>query len=115
MPYPTEAGGFPAIPGAAPPHPDGGLKAERVQAELAALPRWALEENGTAITRSFRFHSPAAPLAFAAFLGTLAAESGHYPAVTIVNRTLFCRLASSEAGELTEKDFEMAKRISLLD
>jgi len=35
--------------------------------------------------------------------------------VTIVNRTLFCRLASSEVGELTEKDFEMAKRISLLD
>lgn len=107
-----KAGGSPAIP--APPPPDGRLKAERVQQELAALPYWALEENGTALTRSFRFKSTAAPFAFAAFVGTLAAESGHFPVVTIVNRSLFCRIASPEVGALTAKDFELAKQINLI-
>jgi 4a-hydroxytetrahydrobiopterin dehydratase len=115
MQQPYDTGGSPATPGAARPTPEDRLKAERVQKELAALPRWALEENGTALTRSYRFKSPQAALAFAAFLGTLAAETGHYPVVTTLQRNLFCRISSTEVGELTERDFELAKRISLLD
>jgi 4a-hydroxytetrahydrobiopterin dehydratase len=102
-------------PGAAEPrHPATRLKAERVQEKLAALQHWALEENGAAITRSFRFRSPAAPLALSTLIGVLAQESGHYPAVTVVNRTLFCRVTSPDGGGLTEQDFELARRISLL-
>jgi 4a-hydroxytetrahydrobiopterin dehydratase len=109
-------GSSPPQPGAlaAPPGPPDRLKAERVQEKLAALPHWELAEEGDSISRSFSFHGPAAPLAFASLVGAMAQELGHYPAVTIVHRTVFCRLSSRDVGGLTLHDFELAKRISLL-
>jgi len=114
MPTPNEGSEIQPVAAAPPPHPATRLKAERVQEMLAALPYWALEEDGAAITRSFRFRGPAAPVALAAFIGVLAQEAGHYPAVTVVHRTLFCRLTSPDSGGLTLQDFELAKRINLL-
>jgi len=115
MQQPYETGGSPATAGAEPPPPVEKLKAERVQSALAALPRWALEEDGTAFSRNYRFKTPAAAQAFAAFLGALSAEVGGYPVLTILKSSVFCRVTSTEVAGLTEKEVELARRISLLD
>ncbi len=110
------AGRPPGPPGTPPPQAAAveRLKAERVQEKLAALPGWRLSSDEEAITRAFHFDSVGPPLVFAALVGALAAEVGHYPAQTIVRQTVHCHLTTREVGGVTEKDLELARRISLL-
>ena len=110
------AGSPPGTPG--PPSPEASLherlKAERVQKSLVALPGWRLSSDEEAITRTFHFHSSGPPLLFAALVNSLGREVGHYPAQTIVRQTVVCNLTTPAVGGVTEKDLELAGRISLL-
>jgi 4a-hydroxytetrahydrobiopterin dehydratase len=98
-----------------PPHPPERLKAERVQLGLDGLPGWEQTLDGSRIYRAFLFQSPETPPRFAALAYALAKESGHYPTVTLLGSTVVCQLTTPEAEGVTEKDLEMARRISLFE
>jgi 4a-hydroxytetrahydrobiopterin dehydratase len=92
----------------------GRLKPERVQLLLNKLPDWRVSQDGKSLSRTFKFTCEGTPLAFAGFVMTLATQASHFPAVTLHRSTLTCKLTTPAAGGLTLKDFEMARRISLL-
>lgn len=92
----------------------GRLKPERVELLLNRLPNWRVSQDGKSLSRTFKFTDEGTPLAFASFVMTLAAQARHFPAVILNQSTLTCRLTTPAAGGLTLKDFEMARRISLL-
>ncbi len=92
----------------------GRLKPERVALLLNKLPKWRISPDGKSLFRTFKFTDEGTPLAFASFVMTLATQARHFPAVILNQSTLTCRLTTPAAGGLTLKDFEMARRISLL-
>jgi pterin-4a-carbinolamine dehydratase len=90
------------------------LKPERVQLLLKKLPQWRQSRDGKFLSRTFRFADPGVRLAFAGFVAALAAEESHFTAVSLHQETVVCKLTTAGAGGLTSKDFDMARRISLL-
>jgi 4a-hydroxytetrahydrobiopterin dehydratase len=92
----------------------GRLKPERVELLLNRLPNWRVSQDGKSLSRTFKFTDEGTPLAFAGFVMTLATQASHFPAITLHRGTLTCKLTTPAAGGLTLKDFEMARRISLL-
>jgi 4a-hydroxytetrahydrobiopterin dehydratase len=90
------------------------LKPERVQDGLRKLPNWRQSRDGKSLVRTFRFADAAAPLAFAGFVLTLAGQEEHHPIVTLHKGTVECKLTTPAAGGITVRDFDMARRISLL-
>ena len=92
----------------------GRLKPERVELLLHKLPDWRVAPDGKSLSRTFKFTDAGTPLAFASFVMTLATQASHFPAVTLDRSTLTCKLTTEAAEGLTLKDFEMARRISLL-
>ena len=92
----------------------GRLKPERVELLLHKLPDWRVSQDGKSLSRTFKFTDEGTPLAFAGFVMTLATQASHFPAVILHRSTLTCKLTTPAAGGLTMKDFELARRISLL-
>ncbi|HZF09178.1 MAG TPA: 4a-hydroxytetrahydrobiopterin dehydratase [Thermoanaerobaculia bacterium] len=90
------------------------LKPERVQDGLRKLPNWRQSRDGRSLVRTFRFADTGAPLAFAGFVLTLAGQEEHHPIVTLHKGTVECKLTTPAAGGITVRDFDMARRISLL-
>lgn len=97
--------------GGPPGHPVERLKAERVQLALAELPGWKLTPDGRVITRTFRFEHHNGSLLFAFLVSGLGREAGHSPAMTIAAEAVVCQLTTPEAGGVTERDLELARRI----
>jgi 4a-hydroxytetrahydrobiopterin dehydratase len=85
-----------------------------VELLLNRLPNWRVSQDGKSLSRTFKFTEEGTPLAFAGFGMTLATQASHFPALTLHRSTLICKLTTPAAGGLTLKDFEMARRISLL-
>jgi pterin-4a-carbinolamine dehydratase len=98
-----------------PPPPAVRIEPEHVRRQLAALPGWELCDGGDAICRVFPFPSLEVADTFAHLAFAFGYEAKHYPALTVVNGMVVCRFTTLEAGGVTSKDFEMARRISLLD
>jgi pterin-4a-carbinolamine dehydratase len=92
----------------------GRLKPERVQLLLNKLPAWRVSPDGCSVSRTFKFTDEVTLLAFAGFVLTVASKASHFPAVTLHRSTMTCKLTTPAAGGLTLKDFEIARRISLL-
>jgi len=90
------------------------LKPERVEDGLRKLPNWRQSRDGRSLVRTFKFADAAAPLAFAGFVLTLAGQEEHHPIVTLHKSTVECKLTTPAAGGITVRDFDMARRISLL-
>jgi 4a-hydroxytetrahydrobiopterin dehydratase len=90
------------------------LKPERIQDGLRKLPNWRQSRDGKSLVRTFKFTTDRAPLAFAELVLSLAAKEGQQPSLTLANGKVECKLTSQEAGGITRRDLEMARRISTL-
>jgi len=96
-------------------NPEEGLKAERVQLALRALPGWAPTSDGEGISRAFQFQGSGSTLLFAALVGAMGWEVGRVPVITVLGQTVVCQLFVAEDGGVADEDVALARRISLLE
>ena len=78
---------------------------------LAALPDWALREDGLAITRRFTFADFSEAFAFMTRVALLAEKADHHPEWANVWNRVDVTLTTHDAGGLSERDVAMAKAI----
>ncbi len=88
------------------------LPPSEVQEALSALPGW--EGDASRLRRSFRFESFPAALAFVDRVGQAAEEMRHHPDIDIRYRSVQIALSSHDAGGVTERDLQLARRIDAL-
>ena len=78
---------------------------------LAALPDWALREDGLAITRRFTFADFSEAFAFMTRVALLAEKADHHPEWANVWNRVDVTLTTHDAGGLSARDVAMAKAI----
>jgi 4a-hydroxytetrahydrobiopterin dehydratase len=81
---------------------------------LVALPEWQLEPDGKAIIRTFSFADFRTAFGFMTEAAIEAEKLDHHPEWSNVYRTVQVRLTTHDAGGLTERDFELARRMDLI-
>jgi 4a-hydroxytetrahydrobiopterin dehydratase len=81
---------------------------------LAELPLWHEVEGRDAIARSLRFGSFDAAFGFMARVAIVAERLDHHPEWTNVWDRVDVVLATHEAGGLTARDVELARRIDAI-
>lgn len=74
------------------------------------LPAWRLTEDRS-LLRTWSFPDVASAAAFAQFVVTLGDASGHPPVVRQYHGRVTVRLATPQAGGLTEADFDLAHHL----
>lgn len=75
----------------------------------ANLPTWSLEDNH--LTRTYTTKSWQLSLLVANAIGYLAEAAWHHPELTLSYPRLTVRLQTHDAGGITDRDFELARRI----
>lgn len=90
---------------------DEGMKAERVQERMSEVPGWEKVEGEDAIRRLYRFPNFRASVAFVGYVAELAEAADHHPDIDIRYSKVTLTLTTHDAGGLTDKDFDLARRI----
>lgn len=80
-----------------------------IAARLKDIPRWKRE--GSAIIREWTFDDFPPALAFVNKVGELAEAANHHPDIYNSWNRVRLRLTTHDAGGLTDRDFDLAKRI----
>ena len=86
------------------------LPDDEVARELAALTGWS--RDGVAITRTWRFTDFKTAMIFVNGVAALAEQANHHPDITVHYNEVTLRLWSHDAGGLTRRDVELARRIA---
>ena len=73
------------------------------------LPAWRFEDN--ALQRSYRTENWKGTLMVANTIGHLAEVAWHHPELSLSYATVGVQLNSHDAGGVTERDFELARKI----
>ena len=76
------------------------------------LPGWRLEDDH--LVRAYTTKSWQLTLLLANAIGFLAEAAWHHPELTLSYPRLTVRLQTHDAGGITDKDFELARRIEAL-
>ncbi len=80
-----------------------------VRRRLAGLRGW--RQAGDAIEKQHTFQDFKASMFFVNAVAGLAEKAGHHPDVTINYNRVTLRLSTHDAGGITGKDFDLARRI----
>lgn len=88
------------------------LSTEAVTEQLATVPGWTLVQS--TLTREFVFADFVRAFGFMASVAAIAQALDHHPDWDNVYRKVNIRLSTHDAGGLTARDFEMARRINEL-
>jgi 4a-hydroxytetrahydrobiopterin dehydratase len=86
------------------------LSQDQLQELLKSEPNWKLADG--ALTREWTLPDFVAAMAFVNQIATLAEAAGHHPDIDIRYNRVRLALISHDAGGITERDANMAKRIS---
>ncbi len=90
------------------------LTAEERDTWLRALPQWSLAREGKAIERSFEFADFAEAFAFMTRIAIIAEKRDHHPEWFNVYNKVEITLTTHDAGGLSLRDVNMAKKIDKL-
>ncbi len=82
--------------------------------ETLAAAGWTLSEDGTAISRSYRFRNFRDAMAWMTRAAFEAEALDHHPEWSNVYNRVEVRLTTHDAGGLTEKDISLAERMEKL-
>ena len=85
------------------------LRDDEAARELAALPGWS--RDGVAIVRTWRFADFKTAMIFVNGVAALAEQAEHHPDIAIHYNEVTLRLWSHDAGGLTRRDVDLARRI----
>lgn len=89
------------------------LTDSEITERLAALPGW--QRDGDNLTKTYKFSSYLAGLAFATTIGTIAEGMDHHPDMLIGWRKVTVRYNTHSAGsKITDMDFNAAAAIEAL-
>lgn len=88
------------------------LAPDEIRRRMPGVPQW--RRRGGAIVRTWTFEDFPAALAFINRVGALAEASNHHPDISNSWATVTLRLTTHDAGGLTERDFDLARRIDAL-
>ena len=88
------------------------LSPAEIQTALAALPGWALREDGAAITRTFRFGDFAEAFGFMTRVAIEAEKADHHPEWFNVYSRVEITLTTHDAGGISARDAALAAKIS---
>ncbi|MBX5435897.1 MAG: 4a-hydroxytetrahydrobiopterin dehydratase [Alicyclobacillaceae bacterium] len=88
------------------------MAAPEIQARLAALPEWSLDQKQ--IVRRYRFLSFRDAMRFANGVAEVAERRNHHPFIAIDYKVVTLRLTSWHAGGLTDADFDEAREFDQL-
>jgi 4a-hydroxytetrahydrobiopterin dehydratase len=86
------------------------LDSEEITRQLADLPDWALD--GRQIVAEFTLADFGAAMVFVNRVAEMAEENDHHPDIDIRWNKVRLVLTSHDAGGLTQRDIELAHRIS---
>ena len=84
------------------------LDATEIKAALVTVPEWKLQAE--AIVRTFQFKDFPAAIQFVNAAAELAEQAWHHPDIDIRWNKVTLTLTTHDAGGLTEKDFELARK-----
>ena len=90
------------------------LTREERETWLAALPDWSLAREGKAIVRTFAFDDFAQAFAFMTRIAIIAEKNDHHPEWSNVYNKVDIALTTHDAGGLSLRDMNMAKKIDAL-
>lgn len=79
---------------------------------LESLPAW--QRQGDALVRELRFKNFRDAIAFVNRIAEVAEEQRHHPDITIRYNRVQLLLTTHEAGGITERDVEFARRVDEL-
>ena len=85
------------------------LTDNQIQEELKKLSGWELQEG--AITKLSKFSNFKESIAFVNRVADLADAADHHPDILILYNKVRLTLSTHSAGGLTEKDFDLARRM----
>ena len=88
------------------------LRTAQIKTSLVAVPGW--KKKGLTITRCFEFKDFPAAIKFVNAVARLAEKAWHHPDMDIRWNKVTLTLTTHDAGGLTEKDFELAKKFDQL-
>ncbi len=88
------------------------LERQQVAEGLQKLTQWTLQ--GDQIERLVTFENFVDAMIFVNKVAEVAEEEGHHPDIRIVYNRVTLALTTHDAGGLTQKDFQMARRINAL-
>ena len=88
------------------------LDAAQIPIALATVPNW--KRQGDAITRTFEFKNFSAAMKFVNDVADLAGQAQHHPDIDIRWNQVTLTLTTHDAGGLTEKDFDLARKFDAL-
>jgi 4a-hydroxytetrahydrobiopterin dehydratase len=88
------------------------LNLAQIKTALAATPEW--KKKGNAITRLYQFIDFPAAIKFVNAVARLAEKAGHHPDIDIRWNKVTLTLTTHDAGGLTKKDFDLAKKFDQL-
>ena len=90
------------------------LTQEERDSWMQALPQWSLSREGKAIERTFEFADFAEAFAFMTRIAIMAEKRDHHPEWFNVYNKVEITLTTHDAGGLSLRDVNMAKKIDKL-
>jgi 4a-hydroxytetrahydrobiopterin dehydratase len=88
------------------------LTAAEIKAALAAVPEW--KQPGEMIVRTYQFKDFPAAIKFVNAAAELAEQAWHHPDIDIRWNKVTLTLTTHDAGGLTGKDFDLARKFDAL-
>jgi 4a-hydroxytetrahydrobiopterin dehydratase len=88
------------------------LTADEIKAALAAVPDW--KQAGGMIARTYQFKDFPAAMKFVNAVAEQAEQAWHHPDIDIRWNQVALTLTTHDAGGLTEKDFDLARKFDAL-
>lgn len=85
------------------------LTPEQIKAALPAVKDW--KKQSTSIVRTYQFKDFVASMKFMNAVATLAEEAQHHPDIDIRWNKVTLTLTTHSEGGLTQRDFDLAKKI----
>jgi len=90
------------------------LSVAQVKQKLKQIPKW--KKKGKIIWRKFEFKNFRQAIKFVNNIVPLAEHAGHHPDIFIHNyRKVVVSVTTHDAGGLTKKDFDLAKKIDRIN
>ena len=85
------------------------LKTTDIKSAMATVPEW--RRTGAVITRTYQFKDFVAAMKFVNRVAKLAEAAGHHPDIDIRWNKVTLALTTHSEGGLTEKDFQLARKV----
>ena len=90
------------------------LKSDQITSARQVLTGWTINEAEGKLTRTFKFKDFSEAFGFMARVALLAEKAGHHPDWSNSYDTVDITLSTHDAGGLTQKDVDLATKISAL-